>query len=213
MTDEFLVVFKLLGLRGIDDEGRRVPTDEVIRRLRADPDELEDTKGVWEQFLRTHGRAATEKLHRLVFSTSCYLGNLLGGPVPVLLPRQDVDLLVHANGDDCAPALAMAKSLQRLVRGQVAELQQPRDEQLLSKIEDMMARVGTNPVPANKRHMGTDRVASLLGVAPKTVRKWFKQGKLIGKKFAGGEWRTTQADLDASPYLQQKNRRNCAPLE
>jgi len=213
MTDEFLVVFKLLGLREIDDDGRRVPNSEVIRRLRADPDELEDTRGVWEQILKTHGRDAAEKLLRLLLSTCSYLSNLLGGPVPVLLPRQDVDLLVRANGDSHAPALAIAKSLQRLVRAQVAELEQPRDEQLLSKIEDMMARVGTNPVPANKRHMGTDRVAGMLGVAPKTVRKWFKQGKLIGKKLAGGEWRTTQADLDASPYLQQKNRRNCAPLE
>ena len=212
MTDEFLVVVKLLGLREIDDDGRRVATDEVIRRLRADPDELEDTKGVWEQFLRTHGRAAAEKLHRLLYSTCCYLGNLLGGPVPVLLPRQDVDLLAGANGDGHAPALAIAKSLQRLVRAQVAGLQQPRDEQLLSKIEDMMARVGTNPVPANKRHMGTDRVAALLGVAPKTVRKWFKQGKLIGRKLAGGEWRTTQQDLERSPYWQ-KSRRGNASLE
>lgn len=213
MTDEFLVVFKLLGVREVDESGRRVPSDEVIRQLRADPEELEEVRGLWEQILKSHARSAAEKLLRLLLSTSSYLSNLIDGPVPVLLPRKDVDLLGSVNGDGDGSALVFAKSLQRLVRTQTTELQRPHDEQLLAKIEDMIARVGAGAVPADKRHLTSEQVAARLGLAPKTVRKLFNQGKLIGRKLAGGEWRTTQDDLDNSPYLRERNGRGRAKME
>ena len=99
MTEEFLAVFKIIGWKGIEEGGHRVPTEELIRQMRADPAALEWERSFLEHILTMAERPAGETLLRLLFSTTCYLSNLLEGPVPVLLPRGNVQAL-HTADDD-----------------------------------------------------------------------------------------------------------------
>jgi excisionase family DNA binding protein len=184
----------------------------MVGRMRADPELCEDRKSLLECHLQTYGRDAAEALIRLFHSTLVYLSGLIDGPVPVLLPREDVESLTAAPRQK-GPAVTLARSIERLVRDQTTELLQPRDDQLLAKLEDLLARHGADAVPLNGRFLNTAQMAKRLGMAPKTVRKLCSQGQIKAKKLAGGEWRTTQEDLDDSPYLKRKNRRGNAPVE
>jgi hypothetical protein len=212
MNDEFLTAYKLVGWKGIEDDGRRVPTEEVIRQLRADPESLAYRRAIFELVLTTDNRRDAEALLRLLFSTVCYVSNLLDGPVPVLLSRDDVNALNASGEDEHGAALVVARSIKRLVRTQAAELHHPRDEELLARIEEAVARVGSASVPGNKRYMNTSQVGEWLGLATKTVRCLFNQGKLIGKK-VGNEWRATREQLEESPYLRKRRRKADAALE
>lgn len=132
--------------------------------------------------------------------------------MPVLLPRGDVNALDATGEDGHGAALAIARSLKYLVRTQTAELHQPRDEQLLARIEETVARVGAAGVPSNKRYMNTEQIGKLLDLAPKTVRQLFNEKKLVGRK-VGNEWRTTRDQLENSPYLRRRRRKADAALE
>ncbi|NLX13797.1 MAG: helix-turn-helix domain-containing protein [Phycisphaerales bacterium] len=65
----------------------------------------------------------------------------------------------------------------------------------------------------NTKYLNTQQIGRHLGLAAKTVRKLCNNGDIVAKKLAGGEWRTTQEDLDRSPYLRNRNRREHATLE
>lgn len=212
MTEEFLAVFKIIGWKRIEEGGHRVPTGELVRQMRADPAALEWERSFVEHILTTVERAAGEALLRLLFSTTCYLSNLLEGPVPVLLPRGDVQALHAADRDEHGAALSLARSLKHLVRTQAAALQQPHDERLVAKLEELVSRVAAGGVPSDRRYMSTEQIAAWLGLVPKTVRRLFNEKKLIGKK-VGNEWRATREQIEDSPYMQRGRRRGRASVE
>lgn len=212
MTDQFIVLARVLGLKSIEENRCRVPLDKVVRAERTEPDEAESMRTFWEHILATQERTMAEQAFTVLFDTACYVSNIIGGPVPVLLPRGDVESMNLASESGRGAALAIARSIERLVEAQSAALEQPRQERLLAKIEDVVARCGANAVPSDQRQLSTDQIAARLNLAPKTVRKLCNQGKIIARKLAGGEWRTTQQDLERSPYWQ-KSRRSNASLE
>jgi hypothetical protein len=206
MDEPFYFIFRLMGIAGDGRDGKPASTAELIQQMREDPEFRLLERSFWENYLRTRARTGAEALLYLLFFSTAHLSEVLGGPVPVLLPRTDVNTLRESESDAASAALALAHAMQRLVRHESAAVQAPREEQMLARIEGMIAKVGQNGVPTHARHLDTDQVARRLGVATKTVRRLFGNGQLIGRKLAGGEWRTTEADLTRSPYLQGRRR-------
>lgn len=204
----FLLVYMLLGAnRRTNGELRPTVID-----LLDDPTALAAERAWFEPWLRTEGARSVEFVRQMLLGTLCYLSDLDGGPIPVPLPRGDFTELAADGRDDNNAALAVARSLQRFVRSQAAAAQQPRDEQLMERLEEIVARVGGNGVPRNQRYMNTEQIAKWLGLAVKTVRRLFTEGKLIGRKI-GNEWRATREQLEESPYLRKRRRRGDAALE
>lgn len=214
MDEAFLAVARLLCISGESESGRSIPTDEFITILRDDPQSLEHCRAYYERFLTTANRSLARDLLQLLHATTAYVSRLLGGPVPVLVPRENLPLVSAAAGEaDMAAATVIARSFRQLVQLEAAKDRDKRDQNLLAKIEEAVSNAGLNVAPSNGRYLNTEQVGRILNLAPKTVRKLFNQGQLVGRKLKGGEWRTTQADLDRSAYLQAKNGRARAKVE
>lgn len=204
----FLLVYLLLG-------GNRRNTGELrptIVDLAENPAVLAAERAWFEPWLRTEGTRSVEFVRQMLLGTLRYLSDLEGGPILVLLPRGELLELAAAGRDGDNAALAVARSLQRFVRSQAVAAQQPRDEQFMERLEEIVARVGGGGMPRNQRYMNTEQIAKWLGLAIKTVRRLFTEGKLIGRK-VGNEWRATREQLEESPYLRHRRRRGDAALE
>jgi hypothetical protein len=203
----FLLVYMLGANRHTHGELRPTVID-----LLDDPAALAGERASLEPWLRTEGARSVEFVRQMLLGTLCYLSDLDGGPIPVPLPRGNFMELAADGRDDNNAALAVARSLQRFVRSQAAAVQQSRDEQFMERLEEIVARVGGNGVPRNQRYMTAEQIASWLGLAVKTVRRLFTEGKRIGRKI-GNEWRATREQLEESPYLRKRRRRGDAALE
>ncbi|MEW6252956.1 MAG: helix-turn-helix domain-containing protein [Planctomycetota bacterium] len=207
MDEDFLLVYRLLGLKRFEEDRTRTPTVQVIRELRADPEALEREKSFWEHLFRTDERPAGELLLRALMSAATYLSEVLQGPVPVLLGREDVQALRDGAGQ---PGAAAGRLLQRMVNSAAERAQADRNERLMEKIDELFAGRGAGAGP---RFLDTDQVAARVGLSAKTVRRLFVQGQLIGRKVGGNQWRTTPDDLERSPYMAQVRRTKRAALE
>jgi excisionase family DNA binding protein len=204
----FLFVYLLLGVnRRTNGELRPTVVDLV-----ENPAALAAERAWFEPWLRTEGARSVEFIRQMLLGTLRYLSGLDGGPIPVPLPRGELLELAAAGQAGDNAALAVARSLQRFVRSQAAAAQQPRDEQFMDRLEEIVARVGGGGMPRNQRYMNTEQIAKWLGLAVKTVRRLFTEGKLVGRK-VGNEWRATREQLEQSPYLRQRRRRGDAALE
>lgn len=212
MNEEFLTVYKVLGIEWAEFDEPAISAPDMVRKFRSNPELLERQRSFWEHILTTINRKTAEDLVRVLFNATCYVSNLIGGPLPVLLPRNKALLLARTNANLQGSAMTIARSIRSLVCEQSVQFQAPREEQLLARIEETVGRAAFQAVPANGRYLSTAQIAAQLSLAPKTVRRLCNQGQIIAKKLAGGEWRTTQADLDRSPYLQKRGKGR-APLE
>lgn len=212
MNEEFFTILKILGWTAVEDGPAAVSPHELIRELSSDPDRLDFQRSFIEHRLANLDRPMGEALLRLLFSTTNYLSNVLGGPVPVMMPREDVNALLGVGDDSDTATAALARSFKKLVRTQAEEILQPQDTQLVAHLERIVAMIGTNGVPSRQRYMDSAQIAKLLNLAPKTVRRLFNEGKLIGKK-VGNEWRATREQIEDSPYMKSRRRRDRAALE
>lgn len=204
----FLLVYLMLGAYRRPDGQPAVNVAELIENDAA----LAAERAWFEPWLRAEGLRSVEFLRQVMLGTLRYLSNRDGGPIAVLLPRDEVLQLAGSGPGADSAALAVARSLQRFVRSQAAAVQQPHDERFFAQLEEVVARVGGNGMPRNQRYMSTDQIAKWLGLAPKTVRRLFTERKLTGRK-VGNEWRATREQLEESPYLRQRRRRGDAALE
>lgn len=139
MNGEFLLAWYFLGGYPPNEDGVYPPTREVLGALLADPDALATVRQRAEAEWVGDRRQRAEETMRLLFSTSCYLAHLLGGPLPVLRPRADVDALGAVGETGDAADFALARSLRRVVREQTAEFQNGRDEEFITRVEGMLA--------------------------------------------------------------------------
>lgn len=212
MNEEFFTILKVLGWTGYEDGPRVMSPYELVRELSADPDRLDFLRSFIEFRLAHVDRSKGEALLRLLFSTTSYLSDVLGGPVPVMMPRDDVNALLGAGDGTDGAAVALARSLKKLVRTQALEVLQPQDAQLVAQLEEIVAKVGSNGVPSRQKYMNSEQIGKFLGLAPKTVRRLFNERKLIGKK-VGNEWRATQEQVEDSPYMKRGRRRDRAAME
>lgn len=62
MTEEFLTIYRLIGLKEIEEDGGRISAEEFSRRLRDDPELLEDRRSFVEMLLTTTNRKDGEAL-------------------------------------------------------------------------------------------------------------------------------------------------------
>lgn len=198
----FLFVYGLLGgNRRANGEPR--PT---LLELLDNPAALASERARFEPWLRSEGRRSVQLVREFLLGALRYLSDLDSGPIAVPLPRDQVlELAADGPGADGA-VRAVARSLQRFVRAQAVTAQRTNDDQLIERLEEIVARVGGGGMPRNQRYMSTVQIAKWLGLAPKTVRNLFAAGKLIGRK-VGNEWRATREQLEESPYLRQRRRR------
>jgi hypothetical protein len=212
MNEEFFTILKVLGWTGYEDGPKVVSPYELVRHLSADPDRLDFQRSFIEHRLAHLNRPMGEALLRLLFSTTSYLSDVLGGPVPVMMPRDDVNALLGAGDGSDGAAAALVRSLKKLVRTQAEEILQPQDAQLVAQLEEIVAKVGSSGVPTRQMYMNSEQIGKLLGLAAKTVRRLFNEGKLIGKK-VGNEWRATREQVEDSPYMKRGRRRGRAAVE
>lgn len=214
MHGEFTLAWLLLGGRSPGGEGDQRPSSERLRELLADPEAMADLRQRVEADWAGPRKAQAETLAHLLWSTSCLLYRVTGGPIPVLLNRAELDQAAAATDDemDDSAALALGKAMQRTMREQMEDLQNGRNAELLSQMEEMLERFQPGPVAPNQRYLSTKAVATMLGLSSKTVRRLFNKGQLVGKK-TGNEWRATRAQIEDSPYLKGGRRRRRATLE
>jgi hypothetical protein len=207
MTEEFLTVFRLLGTNGIDPDGADRTNADAIAQMRNDPGLLAERRCSFECRCGQEGRDDAENLIRLLISTVMYLSNLIIGPVPVLLPRDEVHRLAQSGGDDHAPLQALGRAVRQVARQQAEEVQRRQGDELLSRLEALLADDVARAIPAGKRYLDTQDVGRRLGITAKTARRLFSEGQLVGRRLASGKWRTTEAELARSPYLRTGGRR------
>jgi hypothetical protein len=212
MNGEFLLMWFFLGGYRPNENGVYPPVQDVLGPLLGNPDALTNVRRTAEAEWLGDRRQEAEGVMRLLFSTCCYAAHLLGGPQPVLLPREDLDALNARGATGDAADLVLARSLRRVVREQTAKVQDQRDEEFIARVEEMLARTTSGRVSPNKRYMNTDEIGEWMGLAQKTVRRLFNEGKLVGRK-VGNEWRATREQLEGSPYLRKRRREADAALE
>jgi hypothetical protein len=215
MEKEFLTVRSVLDL--ILDGGKDdLLTDyQTILRSRGDPNLLERERCELEQALKKVLRPQAEDAFRILFSATSYLSNLIAGPVPVLVSREEMhDMAASGHSGDGA-AFAIARSLERLVRSRVTEQVAQRDDKLVERIQKVVGSSSPSPLPMNGRYLNTEQIGERLSLAPKTVRRLCNEGEIDADKTSGGEWRTTIDRLEKSPYLNngRKGGRKHAKVE
>jgi excisionase family DNA binding protein len=208
MDGEFAFVYLLLG-GGFRHGGPRDVFDSLCD-LRANDGAMAAERAAFEDWLRAGGNSAACGLLDLLFHVNAYLSRVISGPVPVLLSRAELNTLVASGEHAGGATLGFARSLQRLLQSAPTPAR-PNDE-FFGRIEEMLARTGGAGVPKNQRYMSTEQIAQWLGLATKTVRRLFTEGKLIGRK-VGNEWRATREQLEESPYLRKRRRRGDAAVE
>jgi len=214
MTEEFLNVYRLLGLAGTDEDGNPLTSHESIQRMRDDPECLELERSLWEHILTTRGRQTAEQLVRLLLTTTNYVSGLIGGPIAVMLPREDVAGIATADRPSNAAAVVFARPAPRCIQPQVAEQAGRRDEDLLAKVGELLT-AKAEVVPVNGRYLDTKQIGARIGLATKTVRRLCRDGLIDATRTAGGEWRTTAERLEKSRYLRKgrKGGRGNAEME
>ncbi len=214
MTDDaFLFIFWVLGIHGDGADGKAHPTAELIEEMRRDVDYREEQKAFWEHVWQTTCRARTEALFQFFAAGARYLSDLIGADVPVLAPREVVEASVGIHRGSADDTLLIGKVMQRAIRTQLDGQSREMTAVIVAEIQKLMMSRDHRFVPTDHRYLDTDQMAANLGLAPKTVRKLCNQGKITARKLAGGEWRTTQEDLDNSPYLRERNGRGRAKVE
>jgi hypothetical protein len=213
VDEPFLFVFWVLGIEGDGADEKVHSTAELIEQMRDDADYRADQKAFWEHVWRTDCRPKTEALIQLFTAGARYLSDLIGGDVPVLAPRDVVEASVGINRQSADDALLVGKAMQRAIRNQLDGRSQQMTETILAEMQKLLSTGGAGFVPANSKYLDTKQIGGRLGLAPKTVRKLCNQGQIIARKLASGEWRTTEEDLEDSPYLKKKGRRSRAGLE
>ncbi len=70
------------------------------------------------------------------------------------------------------------------------------DEQIRAIVREELAKLLAER-EASSEWLSAYDAAQILGVHPKTMRKWIREGKIEGKRTEGGRHRVRRADLEA----------------
>ncbi|MEE9295598.1 MAG: hypothetical protein V3W34_11640 [Phycisphaerae bacterium] len=212
MNEEFLTVFRILGVYG-DGNGTFGTNEELIARMRADTGYQNEERAFMEMVLTTVNRGVAEQLLSLLHSTARYVSDLIRGDVPVLVSRDDIVQMAAGATSRESDALRLGRSVERAIRNQVAVQSERHAEQLLSQIQELFNSAATGFVPPSGKLLNTDGIAARTGLAVKTVRRLCNEGKIDADKTGGGEWRTTEDRLQNSHYFKRRRNGNGAELE
>jgi len=211
MNEEFLTVFKILGVSG-DGHGVFGTNEELIAQMREDPGYMKEERAFIEMVLTTVNRGVAEQLIALLHSTSRYVSDLIRGDIPVLVSRDEIVHAPTVTSRD-TDALRLGRSVERAIRNQVTVQSERHAEQLLSQIQELFNSAAAGFVPPSGKLVNTDGIAARTGLAVKTVRRLCNEGKIDADKTGGGEWRTTEGRLQNSPYFKRRRNGNGAELE
>lgn len=211
----FLLIMRAIGANGDLPTGPVLADYEYNKQLAEREDEFEWVQSCQEHYWKTTGRATAERLVRLFVAAARYLSDLIGGDVPLLAPRADVEAsvnVIRSVGDD---AVRLGNAVQRAIKAQVIEQTQELGGTLAADIEKILAGAAVRAIPSASKRLGTNDIAARLNRSSKVVQRLCSRGEIDADKTAGGQWWTTEARLNGSPYLKGKKRgrKGNAPVE
>ena len=205
--DMFKLVSLIRGVNGDGPDGRCYGPAELIEVMDTDPEWAEIHRSGMEHFWRTGARPATEAWIAVLVQAARYQSDLIGGDVPILVPRDVVEASVGICRAGQADALLIGKAVQRSIASQVAHNAQIHNQALLDEIRRLMGDQNTRAVPPSSRWLSTKDMAARLAIDEVTAARLCKKGLIIADKTASGQWRTTEDRLRRSPYLNGQMRR------
>lgn len=207
MSPEFEFLCRITGYNGDGPDGRVHDTEGLIACMRSNPEFLMETQSLREHVWRTVNRPSAEALISLLVSTARYLSDVIGGDVPVLASREVIDASLGFARPDDRDALLVGKAMQRAVRSQLGEQSQQMSAKIVADVRRLLDGMPARTVAPASRHLNSKDIAARLGIAEVTVARLCRSGQIDATKTTGNQWRTTEARLKASPYLNGKRAR------
>lgn len=204
MKPEFEFLCRVTGFNGDGPDDRTHDTEGLIECMRRDPEFLERTQSLREHVWRTVNRASAEALIALLVSTARYLSDVIGGDVPVLASREVINASLGVAAPDERDALLIGKAMQRAVRSQLGSEREQMAADIVAEVRRLLDGIPVRTVAPANLHLDTKDVAARLGIAEVTVARLCRRGLIDADKTAGNQWRTTEARLKTSLYLNGK---------
>jgi hypothetical protein len=213
MNTAFLFLVWLLRINGDGQEGT-CSNEEMIRQMQSDPEFLLMEKSFREHLWRTACRADATAIVGVLVHAARYLSDVIGGDVPLLVPRDVVEASAGVSRPGQADALLIGRAMQRAIRNQLSDQTSQMTESLISELQRLVGALvaghPTQAVPAESKYLDTKAMAARLGLSEITVARLCARGEIQADKTRGNQWRTTEARLRHSPYLNGQKRRGRA---
>ena len=208
MDNEFLFLCRITGLNGDGPDGLVHDAPELVEQMHEHLDFMQDMKSLREHVWRTVNRPEAEALMVLLISSARYLSDVIGGDVPVLASREVINASIGIARLDDHDALLVGKAMQRAVRSQLSQERQQLSEEIAAEVRRIVEGMPARPVAPSDKYLTSDDIATRLGIAPVTVARLCAKGQIDADKTGGGQWRTTEARLKRSPYLNGKSKKS-----
>jgi hypothetical protein len=203
----FLFLFRALGVNGDGKTGTVCSTDELVDQMREDPDYLGDRRSLYEHYWRTTGRTSAHQLVQILVSSARYLSDLSGGDIPLLAPRDEVELAAGLAKSSDTDAMQLGRVVQRCIRSQVSAQVSNNNAELLAELRSLLGQKTERcAMPSNSQYLTTQDIALRLDLSVKTVQRLCAKFEIDADKTSGGQWRTTETRLRRSPYLKSRKR-------
>lgn len=205
MTNEFLFLCRATGFNGDGPDGRVYDAVGLVEQMRLHPEFLQDTKSLREHVWRTVNRAEAEALMVLLINSARYLSDVIGADVPVLASREVIHASLGIAHPDDQDALLVGKAMQRAVRSQFSQERQQLSAEVAAEVRRILEGLPAKTIAPADKYLTSEDMAARLDLAPVTVARLCARGLIDADKTSGGQWRTTEARLRRSQYLNGKS--------
>jgi len=209
----FLFVCRVLRVFQLDTGDGPRSTDELIAEMRADPSQLAHERSLYETYWAGQGQADAERLIEIFMAAARYLSDVVEGPIPLLVNRDEAMTSVRLGDSPDGDAMRLGRAMQRSIQNQIERSTAGLSEPILAEIRRIVDDRPAIAVPTASRYLDTAAIAARLSLATKTVQRLCKRGEIDADKTAGKEWRTTEDRLKKSTYLNHRKHRGKARAE
>lgn len=121
-------------------------------------------------------------------------------------PPNELEIEKAQLSDADREALAVGRSIQRMVNRKIVECFALATEDLIEKIANVVGQAAGAP-PSTGRLIDTAEMARRLGIHRATVERMCRRGDIDAVKTKGNQWRSTVERLRKSRYLRGERRR------
>jgi hypothetical protein len=133
--------------------------------------------------------------------------------MPILVARDEVEAAASLAKVGDADALRIGRSLDRVVRNQVAEQSRKLSTDVIEQIRELYGSAAAGFLPPSEKRLDTDGIAARTNLSAKTIRRLCSEGQIDADKTNGGQWRTTEDRLWKSRYFKGRRGGRGAELE
>ena len=103
--------------------------------------------------------------------------------------------------------MLIGQTVRRVINRQVRNQADSISNSVVAEVQRMLEGKRSEVIPAGSQYLNTRDMAVRLGSSEITVARLCRRGLIDADKTAGNKWRTTEARLRRSPYLNAKKRK------